>query len=213
MGYSKSRVTLNRRMKEYPSFFDAIAHQQVARLVGKPDESATLAYKLREALYVASVHKQHYPELASAHDCYAIEILDARTVQARPKKSSTEDGPPMAEKTPVQGLDVAGDAGAPQIISGLKTATDVIAHCIRRLPTNDSFHFPDAELSDADLEKVWRWCKTLHPSRVIIKPKGTNAITIANKPAKGHPLSHALWRPAEEQEEQNAHTSSEITRS
>lgn len=201
MGYSKSRITLNRRIKEFPSFFDTLARGRPARLVEKPNSADTNAYKVREALHIAALHAQHYPELAQAAGRFVVEILDDRTIQARIKEGSNETAVSVLGETPTQTPQAAGAPEAPQIVVGLRTATDIISHCLRRFPTNDPFHFPDAQLDDGELAKVWRWCRTLHPPRVIIKPKGTNAITIANKPGRGHPLSHSLWRPSTEPEE------------
>jgi hypothetical protein len=194
MGYSKSRVTLNRRLKEHPEFFEALARGQPARLVDAPDSASHNSYKVHEALYVASLHSQFYPALAAAHGRFSIEILDSRTIQARPKEGPTAGAVASGDATPEQGRESAAPAFAPQTVAGLKTATDIISFCIRRFPTNDSFHFPNAELSEEELGKVWRWCQTLTPKRVIIKPRGTNAISISNK-NPSIPKT-AIWRPA-----------------
>lgn len=194
MGYSRSRVTLNRRVKEWPEFFDALARGVQAKLVGPPDSAHKTAYAIREALHVASLHAQHYPGLASADKRFSIEVLDDRTIQARTKEGPTASAVEILGAVPEQGREVSGPPSAPQTVAGLKTATDVISFCIRRFPTNDNFYFPDAELDDTELAKIWRWCRTLTPRRVIIKPRGTNAITIANK-RKDIPRA-AIWAPA-----------------
>lgn len=193
MGYSRSEVTLRRRIKDYPEFFAALASGRPARLVVPENTAHKKAYAIREALHVASLFPGQYPELALADKRFAIEVLSGREIQARPKEGPTASAVETIAATPEQGRETQGAPAAPQTVAGLKTATDIISYCIRRLPTNDAFYFPDAELSEAELAKLYRWCRTLTPRRVIVRPRGTKALTITNK--NPEIPSSAIWRP------------------
>lgn len=156
------------------------------------------AYKVRQALYIARRHHPgRFPKLARYANDYTIEIVDDYTVQARitsnkgirSEAPTSEASPEPSTSTPVHGLEVAGK---PRTIVGVRSLTDIISHWLHTQPSNDPLHFPDAQLSEKDLAGLYTWAQSRPIPWGIIRPAGTNALTLM--PA-GKGTDIPFWRP------------------
>lgn len=155
---------------------------------GSPAPAKRLAYKLREGLYIAKLNKDQYPELAAAAETYRIEIVNTHTVQARQAASPTE-AEVLVGVAPIQGLEKAGRAAA---TSGQQTAESIIAAWKSAQPSSEPMHFPQANLGEEELLKLYQLVQGLEPEWVFFEFSG--AITL-KKPSLGE--ADLSWSPAD----------------
>jgi hypothetical protein len=193
MGYAKSSATMRR-------MFPAL--QPLAE--GKPCEwdrpsgdADVWAYKLREALFISRKEWARRPldmelkAFAQASLMFTIQVISptlVRAVFANPSEIQMEPRPTEQALTP----------GPAHRISQLQSVEDLQAAWKSAMPSNDPLHFPDMQLSDQDLALAAAWAASLTPAWMILRRKGTNAITLApdnpNVPAeaKVHPVKRKL---------------------
>lgn len=173
MAYSRSESTLRRILPELQPLAEGRTHKW------NTDNGRAWWYagKIREGLYIArEIYPHKYPKLALAAEHYTVEVLDDHTVQARPTANtpataiSDGDGPKGAEHPapgyPTHGLELVG--GVPRTIVGQKTATDIIAFCLRAMPTNDKLVFTEVELTNEELNQIARWAATRTPRWMLV---------------------------------------------
>lgn len=177
MGYSQNISTLR-----------AIQPQLQLLAAGQPctwdrpsGDGHRWAYKIREALNVAErevINKgEHADEfikqLAVAKKHFTIRTISQFKVEASFKTSAEES----LEPTPTdQGKETSTRS---HTIGEIKTLEDLIAIWHDRQPTNTPIHFPNALLSDTDLVLAADWAATLQPPWMLLRPRGTNALTLA----------------------------------
>lgn len=148
------------------------------------------ASRIREALYIArEIFPHKYPELARVARTFTIEVLDGQTVQARQTSNtpataiSDGDGPVGTETprkpddTPTHGLELA--LSVPRTIVGQHTATDIIAFCLRALPTNDKLVFTETNLSSTELDQLASWAASRTPRWMVVhSPSNPTIVTL-----------------------------------
>lgn len=184
MAYSRSETTLVKRLTD----LEPLKNGRPAKWVVKDGEAWYWAGKIREALYIArEVFPHKYPELAKAGKNYTIDVLDLRTIQARPKENTSpvevteaptgRDDP--ASVTPIHGIDLAGPPGVPRTIVEPSSVTDIIAYAMRALPTNDKLVFLKAQVHDEELQQLVRWADSRTPRWMVVYSKSTGILTLA----------------------------------
>ena len=147
MGYSQSPSTLE---KLIPSLGELNQ--------GKPQRWTGLmqpnlwAYKVREALYIAKLHADDYPELAQAAEKFSVVIVDSQTVETRLKQQS----PTLVS---VGGNSEFTEAGPSRRVEGPQTAATIIEYWIKAQPSNSPLYFPQAGLSRTDLIQLYQWAE------------------------------------------------------
>lgn len=187
MAYSRSEQTL---IKMLPAL-DNLQRELACSWGVEAGTAHFHAQKIREALFIArEVFPEKYPELARAAKNFVIEVTDAKTVQARPRDNTPASAiSPLpfgdqaggsldssAPETPIHGLALA--SGVPRQISGPKSATDIIAYCLRALPTNDKLVFTNADLSEVELTQLARWAATRTPRWMVVRAKESKIVTL-----------------------------------
>lgn len=147
------------------------------------------AYKLREALYIASLYPEKYPALALARDSFEIAVVEPGLIEARATKSGEPDqlrlhaGPP----TPVHGLAAAG----PEVpLVGLTTAAEVERSWQRHLPSLDSLNFQQTRLPPGELVTLWEWANANTPRLMLLVGEGFITVSLRDAEVEAY-----AWHP------------------
>lgn len=177
MGYSNNVSTVRNMAGQ----LQLLAAGQPCRWERPGKDGARWAYKIRECLDISvrEVMKkgEHADELckrlAIAKQHFTIRFISDTLVEA----SFKTEAEASLEPTPAtQGMD---PAGKPHTLGELKSLEDMMAVWKSRQPSNDPIHFPNALISDSDLALAADWAAGLKPPWMILRPKGTNSITLA----------------------------------
>lgn len=174
MAYSKSISTL-RAMQPYLKLIAAYTPCEWTRSAPDADR---WAYKLREALFIARHEAplrrddEEIQNLARAALMFTIQVINPNLVRA----VFADVSEIQSEPTPtVQAL----DAGPDHRVSKIQSLQDLKDIWLHAQPTNDKLHFPDARLSDDELAAAATWAAGLTPPWMLLRPKGTNKLTLA----------------------------------
>lgn len=177
MGYSKNISTLRTMRPQLALLIEL----QPCRWERPGEDADRWAYKIREALSLAvRVTRQNAGNaedwiiaLAAAKEKFEIRVINPRLVEA----SFATDLETSIRPTPVvQGM---APAGRSHTVGEVKTLEDLMSIWQGAQPTNDPIHFPNCLLSDQDLALAADWATTLRPPWMLLKPKGTQAVTLA----------------------------------
>lgn len=190
MGYSRSRKTLDKML---PLLDKLKAGEGTQWHLAQGVEPERFAYKIREALHVASLFPDIYPELAAAANNFKIEIVDRLTVQAvyRPAVLGLNNSGESAGVT-VHGLE-SGDRGR-VTHAGEQTAMSVIQAWHNNQPSNTPMNFPQACLERDDLLKLHTWAsKRTPPWIMLVSMEGALTLTPFRKDLEG-----LGWDPSDE---------------
>lgn len=149
MAYSRSLETLIKRMP----LLERLKEGRECSWETKPGTEIKLAQQIREALYVASLNRQYYPELAEAYDRFEIkrprrtEGVVVALLKDKSEVTIVSELPRAAEVIPVS---------VSRPIVGLQTAESIREAWIVRQPTKE-LHFSDAQLTKDELLKLFNW--------------------------------------------------------
>jgi hypothetical protein len=177
MGYSDSAKTLD---EIRPLLSSLEKGQGTAWTVPEGMKPAKFAHKIREALHIARLYPERYPQLAKAAQTFKIQIVNSRQVQAVLTDKQTGLGL-VREYSPAQhGLETAGPI--PHKVMGQQSADSIIMH-INRLqqtqPSNATMSWPQADLSHEDKIRLLRWCGKQTPAWILLV--SGQQITISRK--------------------------------
>ena len=179
MGYSKNPGTVRKIEAE----LSEIAAGRSTTWVRKDEASADKwAYKIHEALWLASRLPHLFPALARAHKAYAIKV-EGSVVTALlrfPLEPLGPDTPTAA--TPVQTHTLAGAQGVPEIVQ----------FWISHQPSNDELSLVDAYLSNAEFDELVRWAHGLSPAWEVHHIAGTASIVV--RPGRNRALTSSVDR-------------------
>lgn len=151
------------------------------------------AYKVREALYIAKLHRAEYPYLATAADNFKIEIAQRGLVRAS-LASNSSPTTVVGRSTGVvnHGLDADMPGLAHKVHSvsttGRQTPQSIMEAWFHSQPSNTPIYFPDAALSKKQLLEL----HGLASQQNLIFFESDGAITIQHKTADLEGLS---WHP------------------
>lgn len=174
MAYSKSITTL-RTMQPYMGLLASFTPCEWTRT--QPDADKW-AYKLREALYIARREAPRRPDdeemqnLAKAALLFKIQVINphfVRAVIADVSEVQEEPTPTVQALTP----------GPDHRTSKIQSLEDLQSLWLKAQPSNDKMHFPDARLTDEELNLAAAWAASLTPPWMLLRPRGTNALTLA----------------------------------
>lgn len=193
MGYSKSIKTL----ENFYQYVQPLEKGLPYAWITEPGLADKVAYKIRECLYIARIYESRYPALAAAADKFIIEVVSSSKVQAaystRPTEATILSG--AENVSPQSGGDPNVIAGRAVATSGEQTVFTIIDAWLRAAKngnSNSTLHFPNAQLSDTQLQALWEWTKTRTPPLMIMVDDGS--ITLS--PVDEEVVQYA-WRPIE----------------
>lgn len=189
MAYSRSIVTLNRLYQ----YIQPLENGEPYAWICKQGYSHTLAYKIREALFVAKLHAESYPLLADAADKLVIEVVSPTKVQARLSVVPTEAMILSGENvSPTHGLQ-SGPLGRIVSTAGEQTAFTIIEAWKRSQPNLTPINFPQAKLDYTQLLALWNWCQQWKPRPLMIM-EDEGSITLG--PTEDAVVAYS-WHPNE----------------
>lgn len=177
MAYSRSETTLRKILPELASLQEG----RTVKWDTLPGRAWWKASKIREGLYIAlHVFPDKYPRLAEAAAHFVVEVVDHRTVQARPTANTPEQAvaptSPQLE-TPIHGLEPA--TSIPRTVVGQRTATDIISFWLAAQPTNDKLVFTECVLSTTELDQLARWAGSRTPKWMIVVSPTEGIVTLS----------------------------------
>lgn len=120
-----------------------------------------LAYKIREALYIAKLYPARFPALAAAADHFTLRVVD-KSVEAIPKSYAQ----------PLDGQMMIGEKDQPSTEpvvfsrffegNGGQTAMSIIQAWHEAQPSQGALHWPNAHLTKDELIKLYNWTQEIH---------------------------------------------------
>ena len=178
MGYSKSPDTVE-KMRPLLAALEAGQPCVWATQAGAENK---FAYKVREALHAAQHNSIRFPQLAAQAGRVTIEIADIGKVQARLTGNTpaqlVDNAAVHPTVTPIHGVEPAYSPERPTTVVGLKDVRGIIQHWLRAQPTSQALSFPDADLSETDLQALARFCAGRTPPWVVVKIPHVNVISL-----------------------------------
>lgn len=196
MGYGTNIETLVSRLDH----LDDLNMGRASVWTCTPTHAATrkLAWNIREALYIASLHEDKYPVLARAYRTFSIHIVGPGRVEARPKdqpievKSERLNPNPKPQPTPQHGV-VGANAGFKTVAQvALSSAHECIQAWEAHLPSSDPLLLQRTKLPEDELEILYDFCQQNTPKLMILV--GDDHITMSLYEAETATL--AAWMPA-----------------
>jgi hypothetical protein len=148
MGYSTSRQTLIKMLPE----LEFLSTGKSCVWTTEPNESHRVAYKIREALYIARLYASEFPELARAARDFRITVTSSREVQAVRVGAHTINSVKelFSESVPVIDLK--------QLKVEEATAASLIDSWLAN--PEGKHYFPQAGLSGEELRKLYAWSQS-----------------------------------------------------
>lgn len=197
MGYSDNRKTLDRIR---PMLINLEMGNGDLWTANPNITAKALAYQIREALHIASLFPEAYPELARAAKTFKIQIVKSgKGGQVQAVLTDKQTGLPAVSEggagVITHGLEPAGPN--PLKVMGKQTAASIIEHMLKVQkvqPTNGQFHFPEAHLKREEMLKLYSWCHKQTPPWLLLAADGS--VTIARK---SRDITEELaWSPEDE---------------
>jgi len=163
MGYSRALVTLESRLE----LVKPLASTTTS--VKFPCESGTereLAYQIREALHVAKLHPDAYPEITAIVGGFTFKEVDG-AVLAIPKRSlsSTPEAAPPSHFLPLTpeeeaAVDKVYGSSKPTTVNNPSSIIEIISIVKEKGPSGLPYHFPNSHLQTPELRTLVKWLTT-----------------------------------------------------
>lgn len=187
MGYSTSAKTIE-AIKEYlKPLEEGRPWGWDLETGGDHTAAGRWAHKVREALYIAHhYYPDKYPALAQAHLRFTIKVASPTRVEAIPALNTAVGAIVGQGSVTTHGVAPAGNTGQ----AGSQTALTIIDYWRRAQPTNTPLHFPNAALSDEDLNALYRWCQSRTPKMMFMKYEDSITLSMLDEEAVS-----AAWHP------------------
>lgn len=186
MAYSRSESTLKKMLPELQELALGRAQAWIVTQ-GTPHE---WAYKIREALFIARIYKDKYPELAKAAESFTV-LVDGNRVDARRARNTTEAVALADVHTGINtGLELAGRSVS---VSGAQSPFTIIEAWRKSQPSNQPMNFPQAALTEEALGILYKWAQSWKPPLMLM----VDGASVTVGPADHHVIQYA-WRPAGE---------------
>jgi hypothetical protein len=157
----------------------------------EPGEASGFAYRLRQALFIASLYPHDYPELAEAHAKYRVSVPSAHRVEAIASQVRKVTVARVGRELVGVQHGGAEPFGKPSAEVGLTKAEGVIASWQARGNFADPLVIKQHRLEYNELVKLYYWAK----ERGLMMLEAAGMLTLAKKEISVMP--HA-WRPREE---------------
>lgn len=115
-----------------------------------PELVAKLAYKIREAFYIARLYRDEYPEIAQAADTYKLSVSRDGIIRAVHATVQTARVTQIAAPTrQAASLEHFGSQSVESILRAWRDA---------QMKGQRKLHFGEARLSPAELMELFDWC-------------------------------------------------------
>lgn len=139
-------------------------------------ETQRLAYRIREALYAASIHAKEFPELARAYYLFSIHVIEPGLIEAKIKSQAGVEtsGSSAPRVLPIHGL---APWGREVSTVAKTTAQELIDAWQAHLPSNDPLKFEQTTLPAKELAALHRWASEWKPRLMLLV--GAESITLS----------------------------------
>ena len=187
MGYSKSKLTLD---KNRHLLADWEATGVYPTWDVKEGQADYFAYKIREMLFIAKLYPNDYRRLATLADSSRVVVTSPSHVEIK----SVVGTPEATASTQPTGVVVQGlaNAGHEARTQSVTTAEQVIDAWKSKQPTNERIPFPNAQLSNAELVKLYQWASTLTPPWLFFAVGGSVTLQKYSRD-----MADLAWSPAD----------------
>lgn len=206
-----------KRLEEMLPYLEPLTRGENVRWPIKMGNANTVAFRLREAMRIASRNPERYPELAKYAPDYAIRVVNALTIEARRRTAVL--GPAeqviartVIEATPVEIVHRPVDSDD-ELIEAVKrntTFTERASESLRALlgkqtPINvadayrrygrvrPTLHFPDANMDDEELTQVFRWASQHTPPLMLMVNDAALTVSLFDPM-----VAEFSWRPPQD---------------
>ena len=187
MGYSKSKLTLDKNRHLLKEWEETGVYPTWDVKEGQADY---FAYKIREMLFIAKLHPNDYRRLASLADSSRVVVTSPSHVEIKSAVGTPEATVSTQQAgVVVQGLANAGHEPRQQTVT---TADQVIEAWKSKQPTNERIPFPNAQLSNAELVKLYQWSSTLTPPWLFFAVGGSVTLQKYSRD-----MADLAWSPAD----------------
>lgn len=146
MAYSMNPITVER----FEPILRPLVTSSEVTWRTKPGRARWLAYKVREALHVASLYEDRFPELARLD--VRVQVLSAERVRAVAREREEINVDDTVVESSVSRPRTAAETGS-------QSVEDVIARWELRSPLEDRVYFPEANLDPDSLKRLWLWAE------------------------------------------------------
>lgn len=155
-----------------------------------PDPLITqrLAWKIRNALRIASRYPNRFPALARAARSFSIHIIRDGLIEARWKPDATQFSVELGA-TPTHGLEPHGKS---QPSVGVSKAEEVISAWRNHLPSSEPLHFTSSLLGHMELVALHSWAVNNTPKLMLLVDEDRNTLTVSLHDTSAVEFS---WRP------------------
>jgi hypothetical protein len=179
MGYSRNPELVE---VEMPNLLELKAGRS-CRWTTAPNWPATssLLRRLRQALYIANLYPERFPELALASKNFALHLVGPGIIEAKPKQTATVETDLHAiarvQGGPVWGKEVS--------TVGKTTADEIVTAWAEHQPSNDPLNFQQTKLSPEELSKLYHWAKNgnNHPELMLLVGEGFLTVALVERGA------------------------------
>ena len=150
------------------------------------DQAKRWAYKIRESFSIAKTNEKEYPAYALLANAYIVKHIGL-SVELVPTGSLPVT---TAKPTGVVEADTKTVIANPVADIAIVWDADKIAAFCSTKNDTDRVHFPNANLSDEELVKLYQWCNTFSPPRLMFVAIGD--VTVRHYSAE---FEDVAWSP------------------
>lgn len=176
MGYSKSTKTV-RAIED--KLVELARGRATSWRAANPTDAQKWAYKVREALYIASQNSMEFPLLARAHGLFTIEIhgnmVQAVSIVGVPIEQRAELNVERAASTHSPTSTLIDPSLS---LVGPSSVNEIVQFWIDCQPTNASISITEASLTNRELDELVTWATSLTPQWEVFHERGQSNLTI-----------------------------------
>lgn len=149
MGYSKNRDVLEQIKEDLLKLKEG----QACVFSTGTGQGDRLAYKIREAIYVARMFPEEYAEIANRSSSFKVSLLNDHEVRVTRLTKMTIESRPAAT------VEMGDNVSPPAVeqVAGMQTAESIMQRW--SLSAGEMIYFPEANLSREHLMDLWDWCQ------------------------------------------------------
>lgn len=166
MGYSKSPKTVFGRLE----LLGPLMQGESVSWTCERGQEDTIAYQVRECLYISRLHPDVFPGLKRASDTLVVQVEGEGKVVTRLKKANPKTTISVEKSDNEIREDSDGAPAKELAIKGPQTPATVVQAWIDN-KGKAKLHFPEAELGAEDLTKIYQWASVNEVLMFWIHPK------------------------------------------
>jgi hypothetical protein len=136
-----------------------------------------LAWRIRNALRIASRYPNRFPALAQAAKNFSIHVVRDGLIEARWKPGATQTEAELGSTPTHGGMDEPHGKAQPSI--SLSRADEVIEAWQRHLPSSDPLHFTSTLLGHTEMVALYTWAVHNTPRLMLLVDEDRHTLTVS----------------------------------